>query len=77
MAGRKYTSLSYQGQSLDLKARFKALSWLNRTVTLVSIAFCAFLGGFETIYGCSNLTLPTTYLAYLALCILAIHLFLI
>ena len=33
-----------QGQSLNLKARFKALSWLNRTVTLVSIAiFVAFL----------------------------------
>jgi len=50
--GSTQSPLSYQGQSLNLKARFKALSWLNRTVTLVSIAiFIAFLlGGFETIY---------------------------
>lgn len=51
--GSTESPLLYQGQSLNLKARFKALSWLNRTVTLVSIAiFVAFLlGGFETLYG--------------------------
>ncbi|MGO2010943.1 MAG: rhomboid family intramembrane serine protease GlpG [Pseudoalteromonas sp.] len=50
--GSTESSLSYQGQAFNIKARFKALSWLNRTVTLVSIAiFVAFLlGGFEKIY---------------------------
>lgn len=50
--GSTESPLSYQGQAFNIKARFKALSWLNRTVTLVSIAiFAAFLlGGFETIY---------------------------
>jgi len=50
--GGTESPLSYQGQAFNIKARFKALSWLNRTVTLVSIAiFVAFLlGGFETIY---------------------------
>jgi GlpG protein len=50
--GNTQSTLSYQGQSLNLMARFKALSWLNQTVSILSIViYLAFLlGGFEAIY---------------------------
>lgn len=50
--GSTQSPLKYQGQSLNLVARFKALSWLNQTVSILSIViYIAFLlGGFETIY---------------------------
>ncbi|WP_404341152.1 rhomboid family intramembrane serine protease GlpG [Pseudoalteromonas mariniglutinosa] len=50
--GSTDSALRYQGQSLNLIARFTALSWLNQAVSLVSVViFVAFLlGGFETIY---------------------------
>ena len=50
--GSTESPLTYQGQGLNLKARFKALSWLNQTVTLLCVGiYVAFLmGGFESIY---------------------------
>ncbi|ENN98014.1 MULTISPECIES: rhomboid family intramembrane serine protease GlpG [Pseudoalteromonas] len=50
--GSTQSGLTYQGQSLNLVARFKALSWLNKTVSIVSVAiyFAFLLGGFEQIY---------------------------
>lgn len=50
--GSTQSPLKYQGQSLNLMTRFKALSWLNQTVSLLSIViYVAFLfGGFETLY---------------------------
>jgi GlpG protein len=50
--GSTQSALKYQGQSLNLIARFKALSWLNQAVSIVSIIiYIAFLlGAFEPIY---------------------------
>ncbi|MBH0068677.1 rhomboid family intramembrane serine protease GlpG [Pseudoalteromonas sp. NZS100] len=50
--GSTQSPLKYQGQSLNLMTRFKALSWLNQTVSIVSVIiyFAFLLGGFETIY---------------------------
>jgi GlpG protein len=50
--GNTQSPLKYQGQSLNLMARFKALSWLNQAVSIVSIIiYIAFLfGAFEAIY---------------------------
>jgi GlpG protein len=50
--GNTQTSLHYQGQPLNLVARFKALSWLNQTVSVLSMGiYIAFLlGGFNTLF---------------------------
>jgi len=50
--GTTQSPLKYQGQSLNLVARFKALSWLNQGVSILSIVvYVAFLfGAFEPIY---------------------------
>ena len=50
--GGTQSPLKYQGQSLNLVERFKALSWLNQTVSILSVViYVAFLlGGFEQIY---------------------------
>ncbi|MDP5214348.1 rhomboid family intramembrane serine protease GlpG [Pseudoalteromonas tunicata] len=50
--GTTDSGLAYQGASFDLKARFDALSWLNRSVSLVSVGlYLAFMfGGFNSLF---------------------------
>ena len=50
--GTTESVLSYQGASLNLVNRFKALSWLNQTVSLVCVVlYCLFLlGGFNSLF---------------------------
>ncbi|MFY8326383.1 rhomboid family intramembrane serine protease GlpG [Pseudoalteromonas sp. ZZD1] len=76
--GNTQSPLSYQGQSLNLKERFKALSWLNQTVTLLCVGiYIAFLlGGFESIYGVLqfNPNQPLTWLTPAIVHFSAIHL---
>ncbi|MGB1291803.1 MAG: rhomboid family intramembrane serine protease GlpG [Pseudoalteromonas sp.] len=76
--GNTQSPLSYQGQSLNLKERFKALSWLNQTVTLLCVGiYIAFLlGGFESIYGVLqfNPNHPLTWLTPAIVHFSAIHL---
>lgn len=76
--GSTESPLTYQGQSLKLKERFKALSWLNQTVTLVCVGvYIAFLlGGFEAIYGVLqfNPNQPLTWLTPAIVHFSAVHL---
>ncbi|MBQ4834014.1 rhomboid family intramembrane serine protease GlpG [Pseudoalteromonas sp. MMG010] len=65
--GSSHNALHYQGQPLNLFSRFKALSWLNQSVSIISIiVYIAFLaGGFESIYSALqfNATRPITWIA--------------
>ena len=76
--GSTQSPLSYQGQELNLKARFKSLSWLNQTVTLLCVGiYIAFLlGGFESIYSVLQLKpdQPLTWLTPAIVHFTAVHL---
>lgn len=76
--GSTESPLSYQGQSFNLKSRFKALSWLNKTVTLVCVGIyiAFFFGGFESIYSVLqfNPNQPLTWLTPAIMHFSAIHL---
>ncbi|OUL57719.1 rhomboid family intramembrane serine protease GlpG [Pseudoalteromonas ulvae] len=50
--GTTDSALSYQGSSLNLISRFKALSWLNQAVSLVCVVlYCLFvLGSFNSLF---------------------------
>ena len=76
--GSTQSALSYRGQPFNLKARFKALSWLNQTVTLLCVAiYIAFLlGGFESIYSVLqfNPNQPLTWLTPAIVHFSAVHL---
>lgn len=75
--GSTQSPLKYQGQSLNLKARFKALSWLNQSVSVLSIViYVAFLlGGFESIYSALqfNPSYPLTWFTPALVHFSAIH----
>ncbi|MBB1333706.1 MULTISPECIES: rhomboid family intramembrane serine protease GlpG [Pseudoalteromonas] len=76
--GSTQSPLSYQGHDLNLKARFKALSWLNQTVTLLCVGiYIAFLlGGFESIYSVLQFkpNQPLTWLTPAIVHFTAVHL---